>query len=115
MNRREFLEKLCDILSPMLNSRQLLMSAVAPAVPAHAAPPSFQLCMHQTTSAAAGYRNSLEGYARAGIKYVEVVFPQLDPFVTANGIAVARRLLSETEPRPRRIPRINEAAGFHGG
>jgi sugar phosphate isomerase/epimerase len=51
--------------------------------------------MHQTTSAAAGYRNSLEGYARAGIKYVEVVFPQLEPFVKSNGMPAARRLLSD--------------------
>lgn len=79
----------------MLNRRQLLVSALAPAVPLSAAPDSFQLCMHQTTSAAAGYRNSLEGYARAGIKYVEVVFPQLEPFVKANGMNVARRLLSD--------------------
>jgi 2-keto-myo-inositol isomerase len=79
----------------MLNRRQILVSALTPAVPLSAAPDSFQLCMHQTTSAAAGYRNSLEGYARAGIKYVEVVFPQLEPFVKANGMNAARRLLSD--------------------
>lgn len=79
----------------MLNRRHLLVSALAPAVPMSAAPPSFQLCMHQTTSAAAGYRNSLEGYARAGIKYVEIVFPQLEPFVAASGMNAARRLLSD--------------------
>jgi len=80
----------------MLNRRHLLVSALAPAFPVSAAAPaSFQLCMHQTTSASAGYRNSLEGYAQAGIKYVEVVFPQLEPFVKANGMNAARRLLSD--------------------
>ncbi|MGD1074276.1 MAG: sugar phosphate isomerase/epimerase family protein [Bryobacteraceae bacterium] len=79
----------------MLNRRHLLLSALAPAIPLPAAPGSMQLCMHQTTSAAAGYRKSLEGYARAGIKYVEVVFPQLEPFVKTNGMPAARKLLSD--------------------
>jgi sugar phosphate isomerase/epimerase len=51
--------------------------------------------MHQTISAAAGYRKSLEGYARAGIKYVEVVLPQLEPFVKTDGMLAARKLLSD--------------------
>lgn len=80
---------------PMLNRRQLLFSALAPAVPLPAIPGSLQLCMHQTTSAAAGYRRSLEGYARAGIRFVEVVFTQLEPFVKTDGMPAARRLLSD--------------------
>src|SRR5580698_10073719 len=60
-----------------------------------AASGSMQLCMHQTTSAAAGYRKSLEGYARAGIKYVEVTFPHLEPFVKTDGMPAAKRLLSD--------------------
>ena len=79
----------------MLNRRRLLLSALAPAIPLPAAPGSMQLCMHQTTSAAAGYRKSLEGYARAGIKYVEVVLPQLEPFVKTDGMLAARKLLSD--------------------
>jgi sugar phosphate isomerase/epimerase len=79
----------------MLNRRQLVLSALAPAIPLRAAPGSMQLCMHQTTSAAAGFRKSLEGYARAGIKYVEVIFPHLEPFVKTDGMPAARRLLSD--------------------
>lgn len=55
----------------------------------------MHLCMHQTTSAAAGYRKSLEGYARAGIKYVEVIPAHLEAFVKSDGMAAARRLLSD--------------------
>jgi len=79
----------------MLNRRHLLLSALAPAIPLRAAPGSMQLCMHQTTSAAAGYRKSLEGYARAGIQYVEVIFPHLEPFVKTDGMPAARKLLSD--------------------
>jgi len=53
------------------------------------------LCMHQTTSAAAGYRRSLEGYARAGIRLVEVIPPHVEQFARAEGMAAARRLLSD--------------------
>jgi 2-keto-myo-inositol isomerase len=51
--------------------------------------------MHQTTSAAAGYRKSLEGYAKAGIKYVEVIPPHFQPFIKEEGLPAAKRLLSD--------------------
>lgn len=53
------------------------------------------LCMHQTTTAAAGYRRSLEGYAKAGIRYVEVIPPHVDEFVKQEGMPAARRLLTD--------------------
>ena len=106
----------------MLNRRHLLLSALAPAMPLRAAPGSMQLCMHQTTSAAAGYRKSLEGYARAGIKCVEVVFPHLEPFVKTDGMPAARKLLSDLgltavscggvrglwEPNPSRLTAVED-------
>jgi sugar phosphate isomerase/epimerase len=80
----------------MLNRRQLLLTAIAsPALSLRAASGSMQLCMHQTTSTAAGYRKSLEGWARAGIKYVEFTYPVVDPFVKSDGIPAAKRLLSD--------------------
>jgi len=53
------------------------------------------LCMHQTTSVAAGFRGSLEGYARAGIRYVEVIPPLVEEFTKRESVAAARRLLSD--------------------
>src|SRR4051812_13860 len=79
--------------SCMLNRRQLL--ALIPALQVRAAQTSMTLCIHQTTSAAAGYRKSLEGYSRAGIKQVEVVGSQVDAFVKTDGLPTAKRLLSD--------------------
>jgi 2-keto-myo-inositol isomerase len=78
----------------MLNRRHVLLASLAPAL-LQGAPATMNLCMHQTTSAAAGYRKSLEGYARAGIKYVEVIAPHIDEFVQKEGMPAARRLLSD--------------------
>jgi sugar phosphate isomerase/epimerase len=55
----------------------------------------FSLCIHQTTSAGSGYRRSLEGYARAGIRHVEVIPPMVDEFVRAQGMPAARRVLAD--------------------
>jgi sugar phosphate isomerase/epimerase len=77
----------------MLTRRTVLLAPAAPL--AVAAGGSMQLCMHQTTSAAAGYRRSLEGYARAGIRLVEVILPHVEEFVRAEGMPAARRLLSD--------------------
>ena len=41
------------------------------------------LAIHQNTSSMAGYRGSLEGWARAGIKNVEVTFHRLKAVETA--------------------------------
>lgn len=49
------------------------------------------LCIHQTTSAAAGFRRSIEGYAKAGIKHVEVIPAHYDEV----GPDAARRMLSD--------------------
>ena len=76
----------------MLSRRSMVL---APAL-AMAAPRSgMQLCMHQTTSAGAGYRRSLEGYAKAGIQYVEIIPPHFEEFVRKEGIAAAKRVLSD--------------------
>jgi 2-keto-myo-inositol isomerase len=53
------------------------------------------LCLHQTTSLQAGYRKSLEGYAKAGIKLVEVIPQHVDEFARREGMPAARRLLSD--------------------
>ncbi len=53
------------------------------------------LCMHQTTSVAAGFRGSLEGYARAGIRHVELIPPLIEEFTRSESVAAARRLLSD--------------------
>jgi 2-keto-myo-inositol isomerase len=53
------------------------------------------LCMHQTTSLGAGYRGSLEGWSRAGIKYAELTTAPIDAFLKTDDLAAARRVLSD--------------------
>lgn len=79
----------------MLTRRHALLAPLAQVATVHAASAGMSLCLHQTTSNAAGYRNSLEGYARAGIKYVEVIPPHVEEFVKKDGMAAARRLLRD--------------------
>lgn len=85
-------------------------------------PAAMGLCIHQTTSLAAGYRRSLEGYAKAGIRYVEVIPAHVRDFVKQDGTAAAKRLLSDlgikaassggvsglAEPSPRRAAAIEQ-------
>jgi 2-keto-myo-inositol isomerase len=51
--------------------------------------------MHQITSARAGYRNSLEGWARAGIRNVEPSAPVLDAYLKTETLASAKRILTD--------------------
>src|SRR5437879_8118580 len=80
----------------MLNRRQLLLAGSALQLnTARSATPKMKLCIHQTTSLAAGYRKSLEAYSKAGIQYVEVITPHVEAFVKSEGLPAAKRLLSD--------------------
>ena len=56
---------------------------------------TMTLAIHQNTSAGAGYRRSLEGWARAGIKNVEITNTLLDEFLKTDTLAAARRVISD--------------------
>ena len=60
-----------------------------------AAPGKMLLSIHQNTSRAAGFRGSLEGWARAGIQYVELNDRMLDGFLENDTLAGARNLLND--------------------
>jgi hypothetical protein len=53
------------------------------------------LSLHQYTSAGAGYRKALEGWARAGIRNVEPSARLLDEYVRTESLAAAKRVLSD--------------------
>ncbi len=55
----------------------------------------MMLSIHQNTSRAAGYRKSLEGWAKAGIKYVELTDAMLDEFLKTDDLPAARRVVSD--------------------
>jgi 2-keto-myo-inositol isomerase len=53
------------------------------------------LAIHQNTSNGAGYRKSLEGWARAGIKDVEITNVLLDEFLKTDTLAAAKRVITD--------------------
>jgi len=53
------------------------------------------LSIHQFTSAGAGYRRSLEGWAKAGIRQVEPAANLLDDFLKTETLASAKRVLTD--------------------
>jgi sugar phosphate isomerase/epimerase len=58
------------------------------------------LAMHQNTSSGAGYRKSLEGWAAAGIRNVELTDVLLDRFLENDTLAGARTILTDLELTP---------------
>ena len=64
-------------------------------IPASAAPGKMVLSIHQTTSQRAGYRKSLEGWAKAGIKNVEISDRILDDFLKTDSIAAAKSVITD--------------------
>jgi 4-hydroxyphenylpyruvate dioxygenase len=60
----------------------------------------MRLCMHQNTSRDAGFRASLEGWSRAGIRYAELSDRLLDDFLEGDTLAGARSLLSDVGVTP---------------
>jgi sugar phosphate isomerase/epimerase len=58
------------------------------------------LAIHQNTSARAGYKKSLEGWARAGIKHVELTPGALDEFLKTDTLPAAKRVLADLGLRP---------------
>jgi len=55
----------------------------------------MMLCIHQNTSRGAGYRKSLEGWAKAGIKYVELTDVVLDEFLKTDTLTAAKNILAD--------------------
>ncbi|MEE2776486.1 MAG: sugar phosphate isomerase/epimerase [Acidobacteriota bacterium] len=60
----------------------------------------MKLAMHQNTSRGAGFRGSLEGWSRAGIRYVELNERLLDGFLENDTLEGARSLLSDLDLTP---------------
>jgi len=81
----------------MLTRRVILITPVALMATriASAASGKMTLAIHQNTSAGAGYRSSLEGWSRAGIKNVELTNTLLDDFLKTDSLPAARRVLTD--------------------
>ena len=81
-----------------MSRRELLMTSLAASLAdaVSAQPRSSRmmtLSIHQNTSRGAGYRRSLEGWAKAGIRFVEITDVLLDEFLKTDTLAAAQRVL----------------------
>ena len=81
----------------------------------------MQLCIHTNTSSGAGYRAALEGWAKAGIRNVELNASLIEAFLKSETLGAAKRVLTDNgltpvhatvpgnllEPGPDRAPVID--------
>ena len=95
----------------MLSRRTLLLTPVVVMAAARAvsAAGKMTLAIHQNTSSAAGYRRSLEGWAKAGIKNVELTNNLLDEFLKTDSLPAAKRVLTDLGLTP-----VSSACGVFG-
>lgn len=89
----------------MLTRRTLLVAPILTALPRllysqGGTRSAMMLSIHQNTSAAAGFRGSLEGWARAGIRYVELSDRLLDAFLDNDSLQTAKRILTDSGLTP---------------
>lgn len=90
-NRRDFLKT--SLVTPFVLSGSGAFSQAAPAG-------KMLFSMHQSTSRAAGFRESLEGWSRAGIEYAELNGGMLDEFLLNDTLRGARALLDDLGMTP---------------
>jgi sugar phosphate isomerase/epimerase len=95
MERQQTRRRESGMVFVMLPRRTVLQAPLLLAERAGAATRKMTLSMHQFTSARAGYRKSLEGWARAGIRYVEPSAGLLDDYLKTDTLASAKRLLTD--------------------
>ena len=99
----------------MLSRRELLLTPAAlMALPSatslvSAAGGRMTLALHQNTSSRAGFKASLEGWAKAGITQVEITSGLLDPFLKTESLATAKRVFTDLNLTP-----VSGACGVNG-
>jgi 4-hydroxyphenylpyruvate dioxygenase len=96
----------------MISRRSAILAPLASVVAARvasAAAGKMVLAIHQNTSSGVGYQRSLEGWAKAGIKYVELTAALLDEFLKTESLAAARRVLTDNGLTP-----VSAACGVGG-
>jgi len=95
----------------MLSRRTMLLTPLALAALRGTADAATKmtLAIHQNTSSGAGFRGSLEGWARAGIKNVELTNTLLDGFLKTDSLPAAKRVLTDLGLTP-----VSCASGVFG-
>ena len=96
----------------MLSRRDVLLTPaalLAMRAATNAADGKMTLALHQNTSSRAGFRGSLEGWAKAGITHVELTNNLLDAFLKSETVATAKRVLADLGLTP-----VSGACGVNG-
>ena len=93
----------------MLSRRSLLLTPLALLAARGASAAGMTLAIHQNTSAGAGYRGSLEGWAKAGIRNVEITNTLLDGFLKGDSLQAAKRVLTDNG-----LTAVSGACGVNG-
>lgn len=99
----------------MLTRREMLLTPAAllalrsSTAQVEAASARMTLALHQNTSSRAGFRGSLEGWSKAGIRQAEITANLLDDFLKTETLAAARRLLGDLNVTP-----VSGACGVNG-
>ena len=83
-----------------LDRRKFLALAAVPVVAQTAGARPLFVCMHEASSAGFDFRTAMEGYAKAGIRAVEVMLTKVREFAEKESPATARRLLQDLALRP---------------
>jgi sugar phosphate isomerase/epimerase len=79
----------------LIGTAAVALSRLSTVQKAAAAERRMMLCMHSNTSAAAGYRRSLEGWGKAGVKNAEMNALVIEEFLKSDTLAGARKVLSD--------------------
>lgn len=95
----------------MLSRRSMLLTPLALLAPrvGFTADRKMTLCLHTNTSSGAGYRGALEGWAKAGIKNVELNAALVDDFIKTDTLDGARKVLTDNG-----LTAVHGAAGVNG-
>ena len=83
-----------------LDRRDFLALAALPLAAQSAGSGRLTLCLHETTSAGFDFRAAMEGYAKAGVRAVELTLPRVEEFAAKESAAAARRLLGDLGLKP---------------
>ncbi len=83
-----------------MRTRREFLTMVPSAALAQQMKPGLLICLHETTSAGFDFRRAMEGYAKAGIRAVEVTLPKVQEFAQRESVAAARRLLGDLGLKP---------------
>ncbi len=95
----------------MLSRRSMLLTPMMLLAPraSFAVDGKMTLCLHTNTSSGADYRGALEGWARAGIKHVELNAALVDDFIKTDTLEGARKVLADNG-----LTAVHGAVGVNG-